>query len=175
MTPWVDICTLTQPKGVKGRLGVIMAPGFFTLKPRMEVYCVPPLLDKPRKHVIVDAGLGSDGQWWVELSGVSTRDGASALSGSHCLVRREAVADSTDWSGDDGDGRDWTGWTIVDELTGFRGTVASMRPRPLQPLLVARDDEGREVMVPLADELIVDCDDATTTLTVRLPSGLWQL
>ena len=175
MTPWVAIGTLTQPKGVNGRLGVALAPGFFALKDGLTVFIVPPDLDVPRTHTITAHGQSSAGQLWIELSGIKDRDTARRLQGRRCLIRREdAEGLSEPFDGGVAED-DWVGWTIIDEDGQELGIVTSVAPRPLQPLLTVADACGHEWLLPLAEELIVALDEPTRRLSVTLPPGLTEL
>lgn len=174
MTPWVDIGRLTQPKGVKGRLGAQMAPGLSVSLEGVEVFCVPPALEGPRSHRIARTG-GADGDRWVEFDDVLTRDDATTLAGRHCLARREDVG-AFDETGPALMARErLEGWSVVDDGSGAEAVVIDVLERPLQPLIMAKRSDGSELMLPLAEELIISIDEAARRIVLEFPQGIERL
>lgn len=63
------------------------------------------------------------------------------------------------------------GYTVVDEQQGELGTVEEVYPDAVHPLLSMRY-EGKEVLVPLQEEIVLRADNTRQLLHVNLPEGL---
>ncbi|UYZ63199.1 ribosome maturation factor RimM [Hymenobacter weizhouensis] len=66
---------------------------------------------------------------------------------------------------------DVIGYTVVDEALGELGVVETFYEMPQQDLMGMRY-QGREVLVPVVDELVLSADAETKKLYVNLPAGL---
>jgi 16S rRNA processing protein RimM len=66
------------------------------------------------------------------------------------------------------------GMQVADEAHGELGEVVALDGTDEHPVLVIRNG-GEEVLVPLADELVVGIDAAQGLLVVRTPPGLLEL
>lgn len=79
--------------------------------------------------------------------------------------------------GEDEDGDDfeaWCGFELTDRASGRTGRVAAFYDYPGNPLLGV-DFDGQEVMVPVADEVIVSVNERKKRLEAVLPEGLFEL
>lgn len=79
--------------------------------------------------------------------------------------------------GEDEDGDDfeaWCGFELTDRASGRIGRVAAFYDYPGNPLLGV-DFDGQEVMVPVADEVIVAVNERKKRLEAVLPEGLFEL
>jgi len=66
------------------------------------------------------------------------------------------------------------GFTIVDEVHGNIGTVVSVNDSASQALLEAKKD-GKDLMIPVNDEIITKIDRPNKTIFVTTPEGLVDL
>lgn len=66
------------------------------------------------------------------------------------------------------------GFTVTDADFGEIGPVKDVYPNPAQDLL-ACDHKGKEVLIPVSDELIEKLDREEKRLYVNLPDGLIQV
>jgi 16S rRNA processing protein RimM len=66
------------------------------------------------------------------------------------------------------------GFKVVDAVHGELGPVNRVIELPNNPLL-AIDHKGKEILLPIADDLIVKLDRKTRTLHVKAPEGLIEL
>lgn len=85
----------------------------------------------------------------------------------YCAGREEAANDDTDFGA-------LIGCELTDRTTGRRGTVTAFYDYPGNPLLGVEFD-GRETLVPAADDLIETVDMRKRTLVAELPEGLFDL
>lgn len=79
--------------------------------------------------------------------------------------------------GEDEEGADfeaWCGFEMTDRASGRTGRVTAFYDYPGNPLLGV-DFDGQEVMVPVADEVIVAVNERKRRLEAVLPEGLFDL
>ena len=67
---------------------------------------------------------------------------------------------------------DFTGWTILDRGTRI-GTCTGIEPIPGNPCLYVKLADGREPLIPLHEDFVAGIDDASRTLSLDLPEGLF--
>ena len=72
---------------------------------------------------------------------------------------------------DDGE-VDFTGWTILDRGTRI-GTCTGIEPIPGNPCLYVKLDDGSEPLIPLHEDFVASVDEASRTLSLNLPEGLY--
>ncbi|HSI91584.1 MAG TPA: ribosome maturation factor RimM [Adhaeribacter sp.] len=66
------------------------------------------------------------------------------------------------------------GYTVVDENLGELGTVAAFYEMPNQDLM-AMEYQGHEILIPVADEIVLRTDKAAKKVFVKLPEGLMEV
>ncbi|MET4106596.1 ribosome maturation factor RimM [Hymenobacter sp. UYP22] len=69
---------------------------------------------------------------------------------------------------------DVVGFTVVDQQLGELGNVETFYELPQQDVLSMRY-QGQEVLIPVADELILSADQEAKKLYVNLPEGLLEV
>ncbi|RPD50219.1 16S rRNA processing protein RimM [Hymenobacter sediminis] len=69
---------------------------------------------------------------------------------------------------------DVIGYTVVDEQLGELGTVETFYELPQQDVLSMRY-KGQEILIPVANELILHADQSARKLHVNLPEGLLEV
>jgi len=66
------------------------------------------------------------------------------------------------------------GFKVIDEVHGELGPVNRVIELPNNPL-ISIDHQGKEILLPIADDLIVKLDRKSRTLHVKAPEGLIDL
>jgi 16S rRNA processing protein RimM len=66
------------------------------------------------------------------------------------------------------------GFQIIDKNLGSLGTVQIVHSMQAQDLLVM-DYKGKEVLIPVIDEIILEADKTAKILNVNLPEGLLEV
>lgn len=176
MRAWIDVATLARTKNIKGGLVARAASGLpFLLEAGDRVALVPPVLDAPRNVCVESVSPSGPDEGVVRFREVTDADTAEALVGCHCLLRRDEV--DLDFLDDEDDLPSWEGWEVFDAHAGKVGIVEAVEDRPLQPLLVVgrADAPGSSVLIPLAEEFIVDVDEDLRLIKLDCPSGLLDL
>lgn len=177
MRTWVDVAELTNTKTLNGGLVARSAPGLpLLLREGVEVAFVPPVLDAPRRSSVVSVQTTGADTCIVRFSDVQDIGTAELLTGCHCLMRRADVPKD--------DLRCaaplWDGWSVVDAQAGYVGEVVCVEDRAAQPLLVvsspaSEGGSGKEVLIPLVEDFLVEVDETRLRITVDLPAGLLEL
>ena len=67
-----------------------------------------------------------------------------------------------------------TGYSVVDRKAGKLGTVTTVFTNPSQDL-ISMEYRDREVLIPVADEIVLKADHDQRTLSVDLPEGLLEV
>ena len=66
------------------------------------------------------------------------------------------------------------GFTVIDAVRGETGTVRTVLEMPQQTLL-AIDFNGKEILIPIVDEIVKKIDRKTKTIYIEAPEGLIEL
>ena len=98
---------------------------------------------------------------------IAMLSGVDSLQDAEELVGREVYADYFEEEQDEEDLSALIGWTVsgAGEVTGWMDI-------PGNPCLELRTAEGREVLIPFNEELIVRMDERRRVLEMTLPEGL---
>lgn len=99
------------------------------------------------------------------------------LTGIRSLVDAEEIVGRDIWVEDDlyDDGEeDLTGWTLCDENGRVVGKIADYEDIPGNTCLWVDTEKG-QVLIPLHEDLVLSLDEASETLTMRIPDGLLDL
>lgn len=174
MRGWVQIAYLAKTKNLSGGLVARGAAGLPSLLyDGLEVALVPPQLDAPRNVHVASAVECAENEALVIFSEVGDLSVAERIVGCSCLVREDAVDLSLL---EEAAGLpDWSGWRVEDAGAGFAGEVVSLDDRAMQPLLVVRAVDGRDVLVPLVDEFVEEVDEEARLIRLACPNGLLDL
>jgi len=101
----------------------------------------------------------------VRLTGVRSLKDADELSGAALFA---------DYFEEDAD-EDFTGWTILQPGGTPLGTVSGYEDIPGNLCLWVTLAQGRQVLLPLHEDLILSVDQARRLLTLQIPEGLLDL
>ena len=101
----------------------------------------------------------------VTLTGVHSLKDADELAGSVLLA---------DYF-DEEEEEDFTGWTVKDPSGQTVGTVCDYEDIPGNTCLWVRRPQGTEVLLPLHEDLVLQVNEAQTTLTLQIPEGILDL
>lgn len=167
MSTPIHIGRLGKPHGLKGEIRVIaehdefldfLEEGAFVL-----VKGLPYRIRSAR-----DAG-----GWVIALEGLPDRSAVEGLKGAQLDMpwteELEAIASQTDAMSE------WIGFTIRDQHSGKEfGPIVDYVDLPGQTTVIV-EQEGREIYIPLHENLIVDLDPDMKILVMDLPEGLDEL
>ena len=109
----------------------------------------------------------------VAFAGVESREAAEALRGTVLVVDSETlppIEDADEWYD-----HQLVGLAAVDPAGAALGTVADVVHAPASDLLVVRDADGGEHLVPFLREMVPTVDVPGGRVVVDAPEGLFDL
>lgn len=178
MRNWSDVAVLAKTRNLDGGFVVKSAANLpFLLDEGDEVAFVPPVLDAPRRGVVLDVRFLDDDSAVVHFDSVVDKNTAEQLAGCHCLVQltqeqRDYIAQTP---------VSWDGWSVVDTEFGLIGHINEVIENPGQMLLsVKRADRSNpeaqdDILIPVVDEFIVGIDADSQIVETHIPAGLLSL
>ena len=128
---------------------------------------MPPVLKLPRSSRITQLDHKGGSTYLVYFADITSMTDAEKLVGHYCLVRKEDLPEGWDQQS----GSAFAGVVVFDLAEGQLGSVTRVEENPAHPLLVV-DYQGRNVLIPLVDDFIVNFDEEAATLTLDLPQGM---
>lgn len=99
------------------------------------------------------------------------------ISKAEALVRKKVYLSNDKMPERDADDfrySDFVGFVVVDEQEGELGTITAVQEMPQQHIATV-DMQGKELLFPLSEELIVGIDAENNVIQVDLPEGLVDL
>ena len=107
---------------------------------------------------------------------IVTEQQADAIQGCKLLIRERDLSHTGYELFADDVAHDFAGFAIVDDTSGLSGIIARVVEFPGQEMAFARlDGREDEVMIPLADDLIVDIRLDQRTIRFKLPEGMFEM
>jgi 16S rRNA processing protein RimM len=76
---------------------------------------------------------------------------------------------------DDSDSEDMTGFSLFSENDKYIGSITGIMKNPGQWLLVVSRSDGKEILIPLHEDLIVGIDKEEKRIIMIIPEGLLDL
>lgn len=113
----------------------------------------------------------SKGQVLVKFLDVNDADDALQLAGCAAFIPRNLLPKPKRAQLDS---YDIDGFSVVDATHGLIGTVSHVLDLPQQSLL-AIDFNGKEILVPVVEEIITQVDRKKKTIHIEAPEGLIEL
>lgn len=166
------IGVLGKPHGVKGEIAFHFDDDVFDrvdadyLFLEVDGLLVPFFIDEYRFR--------SDETALITFSGVDTEEKAAELTGCAVYFPR-SLSDASD---DDAplSKAEITGYTVVDASTGKAiGTITAVDDSTLNTLFELTTKEGKDLLLPVNDELIKDVDKGNRTIIMSIPDGLLNI
>lgn len=166
----VKIGQFAKPHGVKGELTLVTECDVFDEADEQFVVCdldgilVPFFVESFRYK--------TDSTLLLKLEGVDTDKAAAEFSNCEVFVpldrvdEAELVGDIT-WD-------NFIGFEVVDEKQGVLGTITDVDESTCNVLFQV-DHQGKELLIPAAEELVCDVDYEQKKIVVSLPDGLLAL
>lgn len=112
----------------------------------------------------------------LKLEDVDDRDAAIALQSRDILLREQDIIPDhlREFEPEEEDGLQYgflEGFTLIDQNLGTIALIKEVLEMPQQEMAFM-DYQGREVLVPLNQQLIVSIDETNKKLLMNLPDGL---
>ena len=109
----------------------------------------------------------------VHLTDIESFQDAEEVVGAAVYMREESLGDG---EYEDGDFSFLEGWTLCEDEEGAEiGTITSFLDIPSNPCIEVETADGSTVIIPLHEDLIIEIDEDSDTLTMAIPDGLLNL
>jgi 16S rRNA processing protein RimM len=166
----IKIGQFGKPHGIKGEITLIVTADIFD-----DEYDVPyvvcdmdgilvPFFIEDWRPKTKDTVL-------LKLEDVDDEEAARVFTGKavYCAIEdvAEDVMDTMEWE-------NFIGYEVIDTKLGPLGEIEDVDDSTIN-VLIKIDYKGKELLVPVADELIEDVNHDSRTLTVNIPEGLLDL
>lgn len=168
----IEIGTITKVHGLKGEVQVALTDTVFDDVEQCE-YLVVPMDGIFVPFFIESYRMRGETGALMLFEGIDSADKASAMCGlpvyfdRRCFTAEEA--DEYDEAAEEEQGL--IGYKIIDINLGEIGEITDINDQTANVLFIVND----EIMIPAADELIVDIDDEKQVVIMQLPQGLLDL
>ncbi|MEM9821117.1 MAG: ribosome maturation factor RimM [Bacteroidota bacterium] len=110
---------------------------------------------------------------FVKFEEVDSKETASRLSSKKLFVRKEDLREDADWDEGLVFGK-YKGYKIQDEQLGVIGQIARIEAFPQQEMAMV-EYQGKEIMIPMHENLISRVDELLQILWMNLPEGILDL
>lgn len=171
MDSFVEIGRLGKPHGVDGALKVFIEEPFWPSFQEAPVVFLE-LRGGKVPHFIGE--IREANALLVVFDEVDTREAAVELAGKSVYLRSADILPSAGRNATMADYLQYVGYTIVDRVAGLVGVVEDVLELPQQYVAVV-PYQGREVLIPLNDQLLLAVDEGARLLEMDLPEGLLEL
>lgn len=166
----IKLGTITGIHGVHGVVRIHIEENIGELLDPEALFFMPPNGAESLPWFIESIEDGRGDELLVQFEGLTSREEASAYRNYTVWVDQEQVklhAPSGDWDA-------WIDFTVFDQHGQRIGKIKEVIDRGPQPLIVI-DFGAREILLPLAFELILERDEAKQTVTLQIADGLLEL
>lgn len=170
-----EVGFLGKPHGINGEINLIMTreinPGDLScIILDVEGINVPFFIEKLRQR-----GVES---YLVTIDGINSEKDAALLVNKKVMALTSEVEELDEGGEDDEEGFyavDFIGYRVDCTDGMLRGEIIDVDDSTENVLFVIRTDEGRQVLVPVADEFITDIDVENRHVEMDLPEGIVDL
>lgn len=159
----------TKPHGIKGEIGLMTSSDVFDDSEDLYIVCDMDGILVP--FFVEDYRYKTDNVILLKLKNVDDEQAAREFSNREVFYPLDKMED--DLIGD----ITWDsfiGYQVVDEAIGELGAITDVDESTINVLLQI-DHQGKEILLPAAEELILSADHENKTLTVSVPEGLLDL
>lgn len=169
----IPAASVNKTHGIHGELSVTADPD---VELAVGSCLVMPVDGIPVPFFIKSLRERSADTYLIGIDGVDTDSAAADFVGATLYVDPSSLADNEDDENEDGFYASMlTGYTLFDTQVGEIGKIIDLDMSTANILLIVRRDDGREIMVPLASDLITDINQDLGEITMDLPSGLLEM
>lgn len=110
----------------------------------------------------------------IRFDGITTKEQAEHLVGTALWLSKDYLGDD-ELSEDPYDFARYVGFTLIDQTKErVLGQVTHVDETTMNTLLYVEALDGTEMILPIAEELLVGYDDEQRTLVVNIPEGLLE-
>lgn len=165
------IGTVNKTHGIKGELSVVFdsdevdPAALRCLVFDMDGINVPYFVESARRR--------GNASWLVLLDGVTSDAEALHFVGKDIMALRADLPDDGENADDGFYIDDLVGFTLLDTDGTVVGSITDYDDSTINTLFAVEQNDGSQIFVPAAADLITDVDPERQTVTIDLPTGLF--
>ena len=166
---FVEIGTIQRTHGVNGEFQVIWNNDFYLEEQNLESVFIE-FDEIPVPFFISSIRSKGEDKALVKLEDVEDVNIANELVGLKLLLPSEQIAKNDDLLLSD-----LIGYSMINDQDQPIGKIIDYQEYQSNSVFTVLHQSGAEVMIPVADELIVEVDEERKTITMVIPDGLIDL
>ena len=166
---FVEIGTIQRTHGVNGEFQVIWNNDFYLEEQNLESVFIE-FDEIPVPFFISSIRSKGEDKALVKLEDVEDVNIANELVGLKLLLPSEQIAKNDDLLLSD-----LIGYSMINDQEQPIGKIIDYHEYQSNSVFTVLHQSGAEVMIPVADELIVEVDEERKTITMVIPDGLIDL
>lgn len=179
LASYLDVATIESTSHLDGRLSLIGRDGLLAfLEVGDEIFLVPPKIDVARNSTVKAVLERDEGKSVIVLEEIDSIDKAEQVIGMHCLVLKEPFAERIS---EDACCAPYAleGVIFNDTVSGRSGKVLDAWDASgnivAQVVLNDQEDSSKTFLIPISEDLTIDCDLVNKRMTLSLPKGIFEL
>ena len=165
-----------KPHGIKGEISVAVDDPEIDLE---EVKCLIVEMDGIYVPFFINTVRPKSAETWlVTIDGVESEEAVRQFVNRPFFLLKSDLPEGSAADGDEADGfyaEDLIGYTVDDENLGHLGEITDVNDTTDNVLFVITAADGAEILLPVADEFILDIDTENKILTTDVPEGIVDL
>jgi 16S rRNA processing protein RimM len=168
----IAVGRINKPHGLKGEMNVTVTDDVFDRVKKCPYFiCEMDGIYVP--FFITAYRFRTDSTMLLQLDGVETQEAALEFAGrdiyfdKRCFTQKEQEEYETTEEEEQG----LVGYSVYDEHYGLLGEIVAIDDQTENVLFIV-DHNGEDLLLPAADDLVVDIDDEARTIRMDLPPGL---
>ncbi|MCS6990393.1 MAG: hypothetical protein NZL95_00855 [Chitinophagales bacterium] len=166
MQQLVCVGRVNRAFGLKGHLRFFIEPAYLHRLKRPLIFFIA-YRQTVLPFAVQEFSLQASGHGLMLLEGISNRAEAQQFVGRKLMVEASKLRKPPKPKGP----ASWVGFSVQDQKLGALGVLDDVLLFPHHPVGVLHV-QGKEVLIPLHDDFIVQVSASTKKLKLRLPEGL---
>jgi len=168
-TQFVEIGTIQRTHGVSGEFQVAWNDDFYLEEQNLESVFIE-FDGIPVPFFIVSIRSKGDDKALIKLDEVEDVNVANELVGLKLLLPADQITPNDDLLLSD-----LIGYTMISDQKQLVGKIVDYQEYLTNSVFTVEHQSGKEVMIPVVDELIVEVDTDKKTIEMVIPDGLIDL
>lgn len=165
------IARVIKPRGIRGEVACDVESDFPERFEALEEVTVW-MPDDARRRLNIESHWFHKGRVILKFQGYDSMNSAQELIGGRLVISER---DSQDLAAGEFLERDLIGSQAFTSDGRQIGSVAGLMRTGGTDVLVVRDERGRELLIPFADEICTEVDVTARRITISPPAGLLEL
>lgn len=161
----IHIGIIKRTHGVKGEVQLSLRKGIELLVPKVKFLLLSEKNEQPVPW-FPEKFTAAPGGYIVKFEGIQSEKEAKKLNGRQVFCSRQAIREEND---------SIEGFTVEDKRAGTLGTIAAVTEFPGQIIMTVISAEGKEILLPLNNEFVVNIDPAARKVLYDAPEGLIEI